>query len=88
LCSTPDGFAWLFSVILAGVDDMTPEMAEALYEAGCNDSTPGSRCGMVMVHFDRDAESLGDAIGSGVKDVEKAGFKVGRVEVEQDGASG
>jgi hypothetical protein len=74
---------YTFTLILAGVDVLTPEMAEALYEAGCDDSTPGSRCGVVMVHFDREAESLGDAIGSAVKDVEKAGFKVSKIEVEE-----
>jgi hypothetical protein len=75
-----------FTLILTGVDAMTPEMAEALYEAGCDDSTPGSIGGVVMVHFDREAESLGDAIGSAIKDVEKAGYKVARVEVEEAAA--
>jgi hypothetical protein len=77
-----------FTLILAGVDATMPEMAEALYEAGCDDSTPGSRCGVVMVHFDREAESLGDAIGSAIKDVEKAGYKVAKVEVEEPATVG
>src|SRR4051794_22509929 len=72
-----------FTLTLAGVDVMTPEMAEALFEAGCDDSTPGSRAGVVLVHFNREAESLGDALGSAVKDVEKAGYKVARAEVEE-----
>jgi hypothetical protein len=42
----------------------------------------------VLLDFDRKAESLGDAIGSAVKDIEKAGFKVARVEVEEAAASG
>jgi hypothetical protein len=62
-----------FTLILAGVDVMTPEMAEALYEPGCDNSTPGSSGGMVMVVFGREAEKLGDAIGSAIKDVEKVG---------------
>jgi hypothetical protein len=52
---------------------MTPEMAETLYEPGCDNSTPGSSGGMVMVVFGREAEKLGDAIGSAIKDVEKVG---------------
>jgi hypothetical protein len=72
-----------FTLTLAGVDVITPEMADALFEAGCDDSTPASRDGLVLVHFDREAVSLGDALGSAVKDVEKAGYKVARVEVEE-----
>ena len=52
------------------------------FEAGCDDATPGSCGGVVMVDFDREAGSLGDAIGSAVKDVQRAGFDVSRVEVE------
>jgi hypothetical protein len=72
-----------FTLILAGVDVMTPEMGEALNEAGCDDSSPGSSNGIVSVGFDRESESLGDAVGSAIKDVEKAGFRVTRVEVEE-----
>ena len=48
---------------------MTPEMAEALFEAGRDDSTRGGRCGVVMVNFDRDADSVGDAVGSAIEQV-------------------
>jgi hypothetical protein len=72
-----------FTLILAGVDVLTPEMGDALELAGCVDATMSSRRGVVMVHFDREAENLGDAIGSAVTNVEKAGFKVSRVEVEE-----
>ena len=71
-----------FSVILAGVDVITVEMADALFEAGCDDGTPGSCEGLVSIDFEREAESLGDAIGSATKDVAHAGFSVARVEVE------
>ncbi|HWE38200.1 MAG TPA: hypothetical protein VG406_16640 [Isosphaeraceae bacterium] len=71
-----------FSLILAGVSELTVEIADALFEAGCDDATPASREGIVTVGFDREAESLGDAIGSAVKDVERAGYRVARVEVE------
>ena len=71
-----------FSLILSGVNVLTDDMANALFEAGCDDSTPGSSGGVAKVWFDREAESLGDAIGSAVKDVAKAGFTVSGVEVE------
>jgi hypothetical protein len=74
-----------FTVTLAGVDDLTVEVADALYEAGCDDATPCSEGPVVYLHFHREAESLGDAIGSAVKNVARAGFSVARVEVDRAG---
>jgi hypothetical protein len=71
-----------FTLTLAGVDELTVEVADALYEAGCDDATPCSEGPIVYLHFHREAESLGDAIDSAVKDVARAGFKVARVEAE------
>ena len=71
-----------FTLILSGVRELTPEMADAIFAAGCHDATPSSCNGVVSVDFDREAESLGDAIGSAVKDVVRAGFSIVRVEVE------
>lgn len=71
-----------FTLVLAGVEVCTTEMADALFEAGCDDCSPGSWGGAVYVHFDREADSLGKAIGTAIEDVERAGFSVARVEVE------
>jgi hypothetical protein len=70
-----------FRVILAGVEEIDDDMANALYEAGCDDAGVGSCDRVVSVEFDREAESLGDAIGSAVKAVQKAGYSIARVEV-------
>jgi hypothetical protein len=70
-----------FTLILAAVTEMTVEMADALFEAGCDDSSPWSSEGVVSVAFDREAESLGDAIGSAIKNVEAAGYTIARVDV-------
>lgn len=68
------------------VDDMTHEklleMSDAIFEAGCDDSTPGVSCGVVFVDFDREAKTLREAIESAVADVEKSGYHVARVEPE------
>lgn len=72
-----------FTLVLAGVDVLTPEMGDDLFEAGCDDATPSSSNGVVSVDFDREAESLGKAIGSAVEDVERAGYKLARVEVDE-----
>lgn len=66
----------------AGVSEVTVEMADALFEAGCDDGSSSSGGGVVEIGFHSEAESLGDAIGSAVKDVERAGFAVARVDVE------
>jgi hypothetical protein len=62
------------------VDDLTGEavmeMADALYEAGCDDCTPGKSCGVIRVMFDREAESLEAAIRSAIRDVHSAGYQV------------
>lgn len=71
-----------FTLTLSGVSEITVAMADALFEAGCDDSSPSSSGGIVTIDFDRESESLGDAVGSAIRDVERAGFKVARVEVE------
>jgi hypothetical protein len=76
-----------FTLTLAGVDELTVKLEDALFEAGCDDTLVGRSDGVVFIDFGREAESLGDAIGSAVKDVEKAGYKVARVEVEHDAAA-
>ena len=71
-----------FRVILQGVDVMTEEIAEKLYVAGCDDSSPFSADGVAGADFDRDATSLESAVASAVSDVRKAGFDVARIEIE------
>jgi hypothetical protein len=74
-----------FTIILAGVDELTPELTDALYEAGCDDCSPSSIGPIIYLRFDRKAGSLGEAIGSAVADVERAGLAVAKVEVARAG---
>lgn len=69
-----------FQVVLAGVDTMTEEIADALYEAGCDDGSPFSSEGVVAVGFSREAATIEEAARSAISDVNKAGFRVARVE--------
>ena len=62
--------AYTFTLVLSGVSVLTEEIANTLFEAGCDDAGVGSCDGVLTVDFDREAESLGDAIGSAVKCVE------------------
>ena len=73
-----------FTLILAGLSEMTEAMANALYESGCDDGSPGSSSGLAHVAFDRQADSLEEAIRSAVSDVRKAGLSVERVQIDDD----
>lgn len=73
-----------FTVVLAGQDVMTADMAEALYVAGCDDGHPWSSEGVAAITFDREADCLESAIRSAVADVQKATFTVKRVEIEEN----
>ena len=75
---------WDFTVVLKGVEEMTDEIANALYETGCDDGTAGSSCGVASVSFSRDSETLQDAIASAVADIRRAGCEVDRVQIEQE----
>ena len=70
-----------FTVILAGISQITEEAAKALYVAGCDDGSPGSCDGLVSVDFHRDAPSLEEAIRSAIVDIRNAGFQVDRIEI-------
>ena len=73
-----------FTLILKAGTEITEELADELFEAGCDDATPGTLCGTPYVSFHRESESLESAIRSAVADVQKAGCVVERVQIEHD----
>ncbi len=58
--------------------------ADALYEAGGDDSSPGVLSGMPYVSFDREAETLQDAIRSAAEVVRSAGMTILRCEIDAE----
>jgi hypothetical protein len=70
-----------FTLRLAGELEMTVEIADALFEAGCDDASAWSEGTTGYLTFHRDAESLGKAIGSAVDDVGRAGFTIAHITV-------
>lgn len=70
-----------FTMILQGKDELSEADAERLFEAGCDDGTPGVSNRVAMIHFSRTASSFQEAIVTAKADVEKAGFAVQRVEI-------
>jgi hypothetical protein len=79
-----------FTLILGGIDDLTEELVDALYEAGCDDATAAVTCGVPLLDFTREAESFPQAVISALKDVAKVAkqfpnLRVVRVEVPDQG---
>lgn len=69
-----------FTLLLVNEHELTTELEDALFEAGCDDGMLFSKNQVVYIKFDRDADSLEEAVVSAINDVESAGFQVARVE--------
>ncbi len=76
-----------FSLILSGVSDLTPDLANALYEATKGDIEFSMRDGVAFLEFDRSAPTLQEAITSAIRDVEGANVGVRVVRVESEAAN-
>ena len=71
-----------FSLILKGLPKLTEEIADELFEAGCDDGTPGTCNGVFSIDFHRKGDSLESAIHSAIENVKSAGYEVARVEID------
>lgn len=69
--------AYHFTLIVEGPDLQGDELADALYESGCDDALVGRSHGVQYLDFDREAASPEHAVLSAVADVER----IGNVEV-------
>lgn len=72
---------YAFSLVLSGAG-VTDADYGRLFEAGCDDGTVVTREGVTHIAFDREAESLEEAIRSATAQVSAAGFQVARVEMD------
>ena len=76
-----------FSVIIPTspmTQDEILDATDALGNAGCTDaSIRGHTHGMELL-FERPAESLQAAIFSAISDIERAGYRVSKVEMERE----
>jgi hypothetical protein len=71
-----------FCLILKGPMELTEDVADELFAAGCDDGTPGTCEGVFSIAFHREASSLESGINSAVENVKSAGYEVDRVEIE------
>ena len=73
-----------FTLIIEGSDLQSAEVANALFEAGCDDALVGRSEGVQFLDFDREAESVDEAVRSAVADVESVeGLMVARLGPNQ-----
>lgn len=63
-----------FTLTLSGVTYETEGLEDALYESGCDDALICAYGNSVYVEFDREADSLDEAISSAVENIESAGI--------------
>ncbi len=73
-----------FTLILKGARELTEEIADKLYDAGCDDGTPGTCNGVFSIDFHREADTLESALRSAIAQVKSAGYEVERVEINAD----
>lgn len=73
-----------FTLVLKDDLELTEEIADKLYAAGCDDGTPGTCNGIFSIDFHREADTLEAAIRSAIANVKSAGYEVDRVEIEAD----
>ena len=73
-----------FTLTLSGVTYETEGLEDALYESGCNDALICTYGNSIYVEFDREADSLDEAIASAVENIESAG--IGAVVASVDSA--
>ena len=69
-----------FTLILSGFSELTDDVEDRIFEAGCDDTLLGILDGTPFLDFTREAPSLKDAILSAIRDVARAGFEVVRIE--------
>ena len=79
---------YTFTVVLGDRTEMTEDLAEGLAAAGCDDGLTGSSGGVASVIFDREAESLEQAVRSAIADVQKAGSRAAWVKIESRDLAG
>ena len=76
-----------FSVLIAmapGIHEAILEATDALGNAGCTDASIRGHVDGMELLFERTADSLQVAIVSAISDIESAGYRVSRVELERD----
>lgn len=76
-----------FTLVLSGIAELTPELADALYAATGGDIELNLRDGVAFVEFEKTAPTLRGAITTAIAAVEGADVGVRVVRVESEAAN-
>lgn len=76
-----------FTLILSGVAEITPELADALYVATGGDIELNMRNDVAFIEFERQADTLLEAVSSAIAQIEGAGVGVRVLRVESEAAN-
>lgn len=76
-----------FTLILAGITELSPELADALFDATQGDIELNLQDGIAFAEFERNASTLREAITSAIHEVENAAVGVRVVRVESEAAN-
>jgi hypothetical protein len=76
-----------FTLILAGVAELSADLADLLYEATGGDIELQMRDGIATVEFERNGRSLHQAVTAAIREVEAAGVGARVVRVESESAN-
>jgi hypothetical protein len=71
-----------FTLIFSGIDEITAELSDAIFEAGCDDALFGMQNGEVFLDFHREAPSFRVALMSAIANVERADIGLELIRVE------
>ena len=82
--TSPKTHTFTFALVLDGFHEPSPEIEDALYEAGCDDGILAFRSRVPVIEFDRQADSFEHAITSAITDVEHANIGATVLRVEPD----
>lgn len=75
---------YYFRANLRGQGEESDEMSEAIFAAGCDDATVGSRDGVAFALFARQAASLEQAVRSALSQLQAAGYPAKEIIMEAD----
>ena len=73
-----------FTLILGPSPQIDEEIANKLYEAGCDDALVGMRYGVSFLEFDREAASLCDAVMGAIEDIKRADSRLHVCRIEPE----
>ena len=71
-----------FELLMEGRHELTDDLAEVLFEAGCDDGTPATINGVLRIGFAREASSFEEAVLSAVRNAESARFGLRTARIE------